>query len=104
MNVDQIINEAFTAAQQASLDFERKNGDQIWPCGFAWVNTPGTSVIARQLKKTGAGRKSYHRGIDIWNPSGHPTQNMDIKLAGAQAFAEVLVKHGFKAHADCRMD
>lgn len=103
-DLNAIINEAFTAARLASADYFRKYGD-VDCCGFAWVNIkPGTSKLARELKARGAARKSYYGGVDVWDPSKSMTQNMGAKEAGAQAFADVLQKAGFRAHSMSRMD
>lgn len=102
--IDTIINEAFNAAQEAEADFRKQHGEP-WFCGFAWVNIkPGNCNIANALKKQGHARKSYDGGVDVWNPGGSYSQSMDLKEAGAQAFAEVLRKYGFKAYARSRAD
>jgi hypothetical protein len=49
-------------------------------------------------------RKSYNGGLDLWNPGGSFTQSMDIKEAGAEAYAEVLRQSGIKAYACSRAD
>ena len=104
MNLEAIVTEAFQAARKAEADFRAKYGEP-WYCGFAWVNiTPGNCQMANYLKKNGHARKSYDRGVDVWNPGGSCTQSMDIKEAGAGAFAEVLRKHGIKAYARSRAD
>ena len=103
-NVDSIIDEALLAAHEASIKAE---GEFInwYPCGFAWVTIkPAHSKLAKRLIERDIGHKGYDVGVSVWNPSRHHTQNMDIKYAGAIAFAEVLQKYGVKAVADCRMD
>lgn len=104
-DLNAIIDEAFAAAKVASdAAFTRIGGDK-YPCGFAWVNiSPGTSAIARELKKRGDARKSYSGGVDVWNPGKSFVQNVDIKYAGARAFADVLQKYGVKAYAMDRLD
>jgi len=104
MYIEDVVNEAFSAAREAEKAFREEHGEP-WFCGFAWVNiTPGNSKVANFLKKKSLARKSYDGGVDVWNPGGSYTQSMDVKEAGAQAFAEVLRKYGFKAYARSRAD
>lgn len=99
-----ISKEAFEAAQKASTKFMEEHGEPLF-CGFAWVNIkPGNCQIANYLKKNELGRTSYSGGVDVWNPSNHTTQSMDVKEVGAEAFAAVLQKFGFKAHMESRAD
>ena len=102
--LEAISKEAFTAASFAAKQFIEENGE-IPYCGFAWVNiTPGNCQIANYLKKINVAQRSYARGVDVWNPSQHGTQSMDVKEAGAQAFADVLRKYGFSAYMESRAD
>lgn len=94
-------------------------------CGFAWINIrPATQAFARYLKErfdphTGPngkrkpvgvnagdldyyGHAGYYGGFEL--SVGYYGQSMERKLAHAQAFAEVLNKHGVKAYASSRMD
>lgn len=104
MNTKQLIDNAFDAARKATEEHFRQYGDRDC-CGFAWVNIkPGTSKVARELKKLGHARKSYYGGVDVWNPGGSLTQNMSAKEAGAQAFAKVLQEAGIAAYMMSRMD
>jgi hypothetical protein len=104
LNLEAITAEAFNAAFEAEKAFREKYGEPFY-CGFAWVNiTPGNSPMANHLKKIGEARKSYDKGVDVWNPGKSYTQSMDIKEAGASAFAEVMRKYGIKAQARSRAD
>jgi hypothetical protein len=40
----------------------------------------------------------------MWNPGGLPVQNIDIKEAGAYAYARYLQGLGLKAYAGSRLD
>jgi hypothetical protein len=42
--------------------------------------------------------------VQLWNPSGHNTQNMDVKEMAADVYAEVFRQAGFNAFAGSRMD
>jgi hypothetical protein len=49
--------------------------------------------------------KAYGGGLQLWNPSGNPTQCITAKEEGAEAYAKVLSsKLGLKAYAGSRMD
>jgi len=81
---------------------------QAWPCGFAWVNISGVKLSTKQGKefaKLGF-RKAYgyKNTVQLWNPSGHPTQNMDVKEEAAEVYADVFRAAGFDAFAGSRMD
>ena len=73
-------------------------------CGFAWVKViPATQPFARWLKKQKiVDSVSYTGGYDIWVHEGG--QLMELKEAYAQAFSEVLRKHGIDVYAQSRMD
>ena len=103
-SIEAVVEEAFRAAKEAETAFILAHGEPMY-CGFAWVNIkPGTSKIAKYLKEKHSARKSYYGGIDVWNPGNSRTQSMDIKEAGAQAFAKVLTENGFNAYAMSRAD
>jgi len=75
-------------------------------CGFAWVNVYGVKLstkIGKEFKDIGFD-KAYNGGIQLWNPSGYNGQNVDVKEAGASAYAKVFEKYGYKAYAGSRMD
>ena len=60
--------------------------------------------MGRALKTIGF-RKAYNGGLELWNPSGLLVQNVDVKEAGAEAYAEVLRKElGVTAYAGSRWD
>jgi hypothetical protein len=60
--------EATMAAKAAEQSFIAKHGEPGY-CGFAWVNVPvkASTKLGRALKEVGF-RKSYHGGLDLWNP------------------------------------
>lgn len=102
--LETIVEQAFEAARNAEAEFRGKHGEPFY-CGFAWVNgKPGNSKLAKHLKAKYGAHKSYYGGIDVWNPGGSMTQSMDIKEAGASAFAKVLREHGFHAYMSSRAD
>ena len=103
-NIESIHNTATAAAQCAEADFRARHGEPGY-CGFAWVKVSekASTKLGRALKTVGF-RKSYNGGLDLWNPGGSGTQSMDIKEAGAEAYAEVLRKFGINAYACSRAD
>ena len=72
-------------------------------CGFAWILVfPNSQGFARWATKMGIGSKAYGGGIQIW--VGYYGQSMEMKLAYAKAYVEVLQKYGIKSFAESRMD
>lgn len=99
-----IAEAAFNAAEFAAKEFIDEFGEPMF-CGFAWVNvTPGNSAMARYLVENCGARKSSRKGVDVWNPSKSFTQSMDVRYAGAVAFAEALQVFGIQAEAMSRGD
>ena len=80
--------------------------DQWYPCGFAWVTVYGVKLNTREGKEFKAlgFRKAYEGGIELWNPARHGAQNVDVKEAGARAYADVLRASGYQAYAGSRLD
>jgi hypothetical protein len=104
MNYQEIYIEALRAAESAESAFMEKHGEPMY-CGFAWVDLPSARTpFVTWCKKNDVGSKHWKKGWQIWNPAGNHTQSMDIKEAGAYAFAEVLRKHGIDAYAGSRAD
>ena len=105
--VQDATNEAGIQARTAAKAFHAKHGDRD-ACGFAWVDVYGVrsnSKLGKWLAAAGF-RKSYTGSLQLWNPSGSPTQSISIKEAGAEAYAEVLKqKLGLdRVYAGSRMD
>lgn len=71
-------------------------------CGFAWVNIPGTSALARWCKANDIGHHGHPSGWAIW--VREHGQSLARKEAHARAMAKVLREAGIKAHAGSRMD
>ena len=97
-------------ADKAFNDFNKKypndvNGEPAY-CGFAWVvvfDVKLNTKLGKAMKACGF-RKQYGGGISLWNPSNYSGQSMDIKEAGARAYAEILRSYGFKAYMNSRAD
>ena len=103
-NIESIHNTALEAARKAEADFVARHGEMAY-CGFAWVkvNEKASTRLGRALKTVGF-KKSYSGGLDFWNPGGSFTQSMDVKEAGASAYAESLKQHGIEAYMQSRAD
>jgi hypothetical protein len=113
MNIQELKNilvEAQQAAAARSMEMYNQHGDG-WACGFAWVNIyehngtkiKGNTKLGKLLKAAGV-RQDYTRAFQVWGGEWYNGQSIDIKEAGAQAYAEVLRKYGFTAYAGSRLD
>ena len=105
--VQDACNEAAMAARTAAKIMYNKIGERD-ACGFAWVNVWGVrsnSKLGKWLQAAGF-RKDYTGSLQLWNPSGFPTQSISILEAGAEAYAEVLkTKLGLtQVYAGSRLD
>ena len=105
--VQDACNEAAMQARTAAKIAYVQVGERD-ACGFAWVNVYGVrsnSKLGKALQSFGF-RKDYTGSLQLWNPSGHNTQSISVKEAGAYAYAEVLrTKLGLdKVYAGSRMD
>jgi hypothetical protein len=105
--VQEACNEAAIQARSATKAFLQKHGDRD-ACGFAWVtvyDVRSNSKLGKALAAYGFS-KAYGGGLQLWNPSGNPTQSITAKEEGAEAYAAVLKqKLGLeKVYAGSRMD
>ena len=104
--ISQIVQNAQQAAIQAESEYLAKNGEPGY-CGFGWVEVYVERTNSKQAKELLAAgfKKSYKpKCLSLWSPGAYHGQSMDIKEAGAHAFAEVLQKAGLKAYACSRAD
>ena len=109
--------EAATKAQQDFLARWNANtggneyGEPVY-CGFAWVTVypehKGNTRLGKQeravLEAMGFRKDYTGKAYQLWNPTGYAGQSMDVKEAGAQAYAEVLRGAGYKAYMGSRAD
>ena len=114
-NIIDIHTEATNSAQQAVSDFlyrwNKSTGGNEYGgpmyCGFAWVDVSVERTNSKEAKALASigFRKSYRpKTMTLWDPAKHHGQSMDCKEHGAQAYAEVLRKYGFKAYMGSRAD
>jgi len=105
--LDRILGEASAAAIKAGkAKYDEMGGDRFM-CGFAWVDIHGiraNSKLGKQLESFGIKKDSWKKAFSVWDPAGLNVQNIDIKEAGADAFARVLESYGFTAYAGSRLD
>jgi len=105
-----IFNKARVAAEQASQQVYNKYGTDCGMCGFAWVDIyefngeklKGNTKMGRLLKKAGI-EQNWQRTFSQWC-NWYGGQSIDIKEAGARAYANVLKGYGFTAYAGSRLD
>jgi hypothetical protein len=94
------------AVEASTVEYQKWGGDR-GACGFAWVEVfvdRTNSKQAKELIKAGF-RKDYKpKCLSMWNPGELPVQNIDIKEAGAYAYANYLTALGLKAYAGSRLD
>lgn len=99
-----IYAQALGAARDAEHEYFVKHGESMY-CGFSWVYFPSSRTqFVYWCKKNDLGSKHWDKGWHIWNPTGNGTQSMDIKEAGAHAFAKVLNGYGIECRAESRPD
>jgi len=87
-------------------EYDKWGGDRGC-CGFAWVEVyvdRTNSKQAKELIKAGFSKSYKPRCLSYWDPAGLPVQNIDIKEAGAYAYANYLQALGLKAYAGSRLD
>jgi len=80
-------------------------GEPVY-CGFAWANIygiKGNTKLGKRLKAAGL-EQDYTKAYSVWNPGQYHGQSMDVKEAGARAYANVLTAYGFRASAGSRAD
>ena len=106
-----ILAKAEQAAKNASEQVYNKYGtDHIGACGFAWVDIhayegvpiKGNTKAGKALKAAGI-EQNWNRVFSQWC-NWYSGQNIDIKEAGARAYARVLEGYGFTAYAGSRLD
>jgi hypothetical protein len=115
-----ITEQASAAALQAQKSFlaqwnantgGNEYGEPMY-CGFAWVtvypehkgNTRAGKQERAALESMGFKKDWTGKAWQLWNPTGYAGQSMDVKEAGAQAYADVLRHYGFKAYMGSRAD
>ncbi len=114
MEMEDISIKATQAARNAAGDYlvEKLGGEDNFPCGFAWVTVvpenKGNTKLGKAervlLEGIGFSKDWTGKAYQIWNPSKVNVQNVDVKEAGAQAYADVMKAAGFRASVGSRLD
>lgn len=74
-------------------------------CGFAWVKIkPARGKLVSELKAMKIGRPDPYNGGGYLVNMRSLSQSYERKMAGAEAFAKVLVEAGINAYSDGRLD
>jgi len=106
VTADKIVDGLELAKNASTAMYNKIGGDQ-YACGFAWVEVyvdRTNSKQARELIRAGF-RKDYKpKCLSYWNPGQLGVQNIDIKEAGAEAYATYLRALGLRAYAGSRLD
>ena len=102
------------AASIAAHLEEAKWGDRFGMCGFAWVTAypqfKGNTTLGKEerkiLESIGFSIDYTGKTYQIWNPSKHSTQNIDVKEAGAEAYVSKMneLGSGIKLSTGSRLD
>ena len=109
MTEAEIFELACNAAQAAS-DKAANEATSWYPCGFASIHiSPARGKFVSYLKRCNIGGAAYGGGYrissyDVCTQEPKWCQSMDVKFAGASAFAKVLRDHGINASARSQMD
>jgi hypothetical protein len=101
-----VLHQAKQAAVEAGVIAYAEIGERD-ACGFAWVNVykvRSNSKLGKLLMANGFS-KAWNGGLQLWNPSGHGTQSISVKEAGANVYAAYLKNQlGIEAYSGSRMD
>jgi hypothetical protein len=106
MDILNIGNEARLNASLAEQSYMLEHGEPFY-CGFAWVEVKvqrTNSSEANALKSIGFKPSWKPKTLELWTAGEYHGQSMDVKQAGAQAYAGTLNAHGIKAYMQSRAD
>ncbi len=100
---------AENSAKQAVQELYNQYGtDQIGACGFGFVTIYGVranSKVGKALKAIGFRKQEWNRAFQLWNPGNYGGQNVDIKEAGARAYAAKFKEiTGIEIYPGSRLD
>lgn len=104
-DIKKAVIEGIEAAKAAAAEAYEVIGERD-ACGFAWVTVFGVrsnSKVGKLLAEFGFS-KAYNGGLQLWDPSRHPTQSVSVLEAGASAMAKVLQEAGLRAYSGSRLD
>ena len=104
--IQAIHQDALASARTAEAAFFSDFGETFY-CGFAWVEVKvrSNSTLGKALQSIGFTKSYSSRGtLMLWNPAGSSSQSMDLKEAGAMAYARSLRADGIQAYSASRAD
>jgi hypothetical protein len=106
ITAEQVMAGVELAVKASEAKYKEIGGDR-YACGFAWVEVfveRTNSKQAQELIRAGFKKDYKPKCLSMWNPGGLGVQNIDIKEAGAYAYATYLQALGLKAYAGSRLD
>lgn len=111
MEIQELHETATAAARTAANALHAQIGER-YPCGFAWVtyypknkgNTAAGKAERKLFESIGFSKDWTGKAWQLWNPSRHITQNVDVKEAGAEAYAALFREAGYTVYAGSRLD
>lgn len=108
IDYEDLFTQAWKAANVAMTEQRASRGENPFGCGFAWVTvSPARGPFIAWCRAQGHrqyGRLRPGQGWVFWGPGDYYGQDMDVKYAGAAAFARVLGEAGLRASASSRLD
>lgn len=108
----EIFQRAQAAAREAARAMIAAHPGQCYPCGFSSVAVKVTRKSEKHVRRfvkvlRDAGLCSHDRTNGtylFYNPGQAATQWLPAKLAGSEAFADVLSEYGIRAKVTERLD
>ncbi len=99
-----IYAEALAAAERAIAALGPEDIAAL-DCGYAWVTVrPARGAFVTWCRANKYGASGYPTGWEFWCPGRFRGQAIGHHRAGAEAFADVLAKHGISATTGSRLD
>lgn len=92
----ELHNLAKENANKAVDAYIKEHGETMY-CGYAYVKIKGTTSFYRELKKQDLIDFDPYRGKLVGDVYDTKTQSLDVKEAGALAYANTLKEHGIDA-------
>jgi len=96
-DLETIIAEAKDASADAAFAYLTAHGDNA-DCGGAWVVIPGRCALARKFKAKGFGSKHQAGGWGFPVVKCIRAQSRIVYEKAADAYVEVLRRHGIEAY------
>ena len=76
-----------------------------YTCFVTIYGVRANSKVGKALKQIGFSKEDWSKSFQLWNPGGYGGQNVDIKEAGAEAYAAKFQEiTGITIYAGSRLD